>query len=63
LPEAGGLRDQRAGEVERMTAALNTYDAVVAWRRAMQDNVAKWAKANPEAWRMVQRVLKLRGWW
>ena len=28
LPEPGGLRDQRIGELDRMTVVLNTYKAV-----------------------------------
>lgn len=58
LPEPGGLRDQRAGELQRMAAVLNTYDA---WRaRTQHANWAKWAKESPESWRIVSYVLKLR---
>jgi len=58
LPEPGGLLDQRAGELRRMTAALNVYEAVRSWRRST--DWAKWAQDNPEDWRTVQYVLKLR---
>jgi hypothetical protein len=58
LPEAGGLRDQLAGEMTRLSAALNVYNAVRSWR--VSDDWAGWAKRNPESWRMVSMVLRLR---
>ena len=57
-PEPGGLRDQRAGELRKMTAALNTYNAFRAWRQAT--DWAQWAQRNPEDWQLVQYVLTLR---
>ena len=58
LPEAGGLRDQRAGELSRMAMALNVYRAVKGWRG--NANWAAWAQDNPGQWEMIQAVVKLR---
>jgi hypothetical protein len=53
LPEPGGLRDQIAGEMERMAAAQNAYDAVRG-SLASGDH-ARWAAVNPG-------LDKLLGW-
>lgn len=58
LPEAGGLRDQRAGEVAKMEAVLSTYDAVRSWHASA--NWAKWAARFPHHWAVVQNVITLR---
>ena len=58
LPEAGGLLDQRAGELDRMAAALNVYRAFRGWKGST--NWATWANGNKEAWRVVQTVLEMR---
>ncbi len=58
LPEPGGLRDQRAGELTRMAVAANVYRAMREWRKTAQ--WATWAKEHPEQWELVQTVLKLR---
>ena len=58
LPEPGGLRDQRVGELERMQAALATHDAISAWKRSK--NWAKWSGSNVRAWRIVRLVQELR---
>lgn len=57
-PEPGGLRDQRAGELRRMSAAMNTYNAIKSWRQST--DWVKWSQHNPEDWALVQYVLKLR---
>jgi hypothetical protein len=58
LPEGGGLRDQRAGDLARMSAALNTYEAVREWRSAKA--WASWSKEHPEQWEIVSMVLRMR---
>jgi len=58
LPEVGGLRDQRAGELRRMSAALNAYEAVRAFH-ASKDK-AKWARDYPGQWEVFQHVMTLR---
>lgn len=59
LPEPGGLRDQRVGELRRMAAVVNVYDAVCSHRRST--NWAEWAKRNPEMFRLINTVQRLRG--
>jgi len=58
LPEAGGLRDQRAGELRRLSAALNTYNAVKAFHAAK--DAKQWADTRPDQWRIMQYVATLR---
>lgn len=57
-PEAGGIRDQRAGEVSRITTLLNVYDAVRNMRRSK--NWAQWATDNPGLARVWGYILELR---
>lgn len=61
-PKAGGLEDQRAGEIDRITAALNTYDAMNAWKRAKAqgETVFKFPQQFPTQWRIVTEVIKMR---
>lgn len=58
LPEPGGLRDQRAGELNRMASASNVYDAVRSWRGST--NWIEWSERHPEQWKVVSRVIALR---
>ena len=58
LPEPGARRDQRAGELERMTVAKNTYDAIRA-HQGVRDWV-EWAKRNPAAQTIIGKVRRLR---
>jgi hypothetical protein len=58
LPNAGGLRDQRAGEVPRMIRLLNVYDAIKAFRRAT--DWGQFAEDNPEAWATISEVRRMR---
>jgi len=58
LPEVGGLRDQRAGELRRIAAALNVYDAIKSWRGST--DWVRWKQAHPEQWKTVARVIVLR---
>lgn len=59
LPEPGGLRDQRAGELRRMSVALNAYGAVRAFHAS--SDKAKWARDYPGQWEVFQHVMTLRG--
>ena len=64
MPEAGGLRDQRAGEMERVILALNIHNAWDAYRHQMREpggNVTLWAQANPEQWRIVSEMIRAYG--
>lgn len=64
LPEAGGLRDQLAGDLDRMIVALNTYDAVSNWKTMFRGggNPNEWVRRNRDAWKTVQEWMKESGW-
>ena len=54
LPNDGGLRDQRAGEIERMTTALNIYEAYSAFLAA--DDWSEFKKRHPQQFRVAMKV-------
>lgn len=58
LPNGGGLLDQPAGLVERMTAALNAYDTIRSMKAAA--NIAVWQRSHPEMARIYARISELR---
>ena len=60
LPEAGGLRDQPAGLLERMSTALSVYDAFVAYKAVDGGHEDEFARKNPRAWASVLMVQGLR---
>lgn len=58
LPKPGGLEDQTAGLLDRMTAAANVYTA---WKGlTMAQNKVEWQNAHAEAWKVCTRVMELR---
>jgi hypothetical protein len=57
LPEAGGILDQPAGLLQKMSSLANIYDSHKAYYAA--SNVAKWADANPEAFRVVAMIRRM----
>jgi len=57
LPEAGGLRDQRPGELARMTTAYNVYQAYRGFLQATDPR--RWAQDHPEGWQIVRKVREL----
>jgi len=59
LPEAGGQLDQPAGLLARMRAAVNTYNAWIAWKRGGHKDAKKFMDNNPGAWEIVKRVMEL----
>lgn len=61
LPEAGGLYDQLAGDVEKMTAAINTHTAVGAWWTAMcaHTKMGSWQARNRSTWKIACHWLEL----
>jgi len=65
LPEAGGLLDQPAGLLQRMSVAENVYNAFVALGRVPAGTVAKWVDENPQTWAIIDEVetlwMKLHG--
>jgi hypothetical protein len=58
LPEAGGLFDQPAGLLTRMTLALNVFDACRSAARA--PDWSKWAEDNPNAAEIYTWAMRLR---
>lgn len=55
LPYPGGLLDQPAGLVNRMTAALNAFTV---WRAYIQaPRKGEWIAANPDGWRIVGEII------
>lgn len=60
LPEAGGLLDQPAGLLNRMTAAYNAWQAFDRYRRRDVSKHQQWVEANPELWNEILRIRKLR---
>ena len=58
LPEPGGLRDQIAGELERMAYALSAYEAITTFGAA--GDKARWAAHNPGLDRMLGWILTER---
>ena len=59
LKRAGGLDDQPAGLMTKITACLNTYRAINSFVRNKK-SFAKWADANPEYFGIWEEVRKLR---
>lgn len=64
LPYEGGLMDQPAGMIARMSVVKNIYDACKA-RMSYRDkegqtNVVEWGNNNPEAAEMLARVDRMR---
>jgi len=60
LPEAGGLLDQPAGLLSRMTQAYNAWFAFDRYRRRDMSKHKQWIEANPDLWNEIQRIKKLR---
>ena len=61
LPETGGVRDQRIGELDRMAIVLNIYRAVKGYRDAQGKKGKKsWRNANPQAYQIYLDVLDMK---
>jgi len=60
LPEAGGLRDQPAGLLDRMGASLRVYDAMRAFADRPPGHEDEFSQKNPRSWEIVLGVLSLR---
>lgn len=60
LPEAGGLRDQPAGLLDRMGTSLRVYDAMRAYADSPAGHEGEFANKNPRAWAIVLSVIGLR---
>ena len=62
LPEAGGMRDQYAGDIERMETAGAFYAAVSSWARVFygSGDIAQWQRDHPNEWRITQQWMVLK---
>jgi len=61
LPEPGGVRDQRIGELSKMATALNVYRAVKGYRDAGgKDGKKAWRDSNPQAYQIYLDVVDLK---
>jgi hypothetical protein len=60
LPNPGGLLDQPAGLIEKMTVSLNYYNALTAWKNRDKTKDSEFVKQHPYDWAMVQHVMELR---
>jgi len=58
LPEPGGLRDQRIGELDRMKVALNVYRAMKGYKSAKDKK--SWRENNPQGWEIYLDILDMR---
>lgn len=59
LPNAGGLRDQRAGEVERMLHAEQVFYIMRSWYAREAGREDEWIAAHPNEWQLVKQVEQL----
>lgn len=60
LPEPGGLLDQPAGLLKRMTGAYNIWLAHKSYRQRDLRKTKEWIEANPDLYESIQQVRKLR---
>jgi len=64
LPEAGGLRDQPAGLLQRMGHVADVYEAHRAYRTALYSypdtGLGQWEARNPDVMTILQRVRRLK---
>lgn len=61
LPAGGGLLDQPAGLMERMSTALNVYESWKSWKTEGQaaGQRATWANEHPEMMRVVKAAREI----
>lgn len=60
LPEAGGILDQPAGLLSKMTHLYNVWFAHKAYRQHDLRKHKEWVEANPELYAIILQVNKLR---
>ncbi|HPL80990.1 MAG TPA: hypothetical protein PLU23_00665 [Anaerolineaceae bacterium] len=60
LPTAGGVLDQPAGLVRKMSNYLNVFRAFEAYSEADKTKMAAWKKNNRLAWDVVKSVNAMR---
>ncbi len=60
LPEPGGILDQPAGLLDRMTHACNAWQAYRSYSQRDPYKTEEWIKANPSLHALKLRIDKLR---
>ena len=62
LPEVGGLRDQLAGDIERMNIASNIYNAVLSWKNMFYGggDMERWLNQHKSDWLIYNEWLRLK---
>jgi hypothetical protein len=60
LPEVGGILDQPVGLLEKMSAAVNVYNALLSEKNRGELTLTQWSKANPQAWQVLASVEQQR---
>jgi hypothetical protein len=56
LPEAGGWLDQEAGWLDKMSLALQVYDAITEYARVPAEKKYDWIAKHPDEYAIVQRT-------
>lgn len=60
-PYGKGWMEWPAGQIDRITAALNVYQAQAAYQQAAgRGDSAGWAASNAAAWDIVAKIIELR---
>ena len=54
LPYAGGLLDQPAGLIMRMTVAYNAYSYAKSYLNVSSGSMSSWTKNNPEGFKFIR---------
>jgi hypothetical protein len=57
LPESGGLRNQRPGELERMSWAYTVHMAITGYRRASGMARLSWIDSHPDLYDLYGDVI------
>ena len=57
LPEAGGLLDQPAGLLRKMSAVKNAYDTIASRRKT--NNLIAWIDADPQRYEYYLHIREL----
>jgi len=60
LPDPGGLLDQPAGLLNRMTQVYNTWYAHKEYHRRDLSKHSEWVEANPDLYATILRIRKMR---
>ena len=60
LPEAGGVFDQPAGLLAKMSYAINIYKALSSEKTRGNISLVEWSKQYPDYYRIVVQVERMR---